>query len=163
MEDDGERAYFLDPSGLESQETGHILWGSRMGESKVKAFFQDRGLSLAMVVVIMCVLSLSQANISYTIGFGELRGYLRAGSPLLTAPVTLRLGALALLVVPWTLNSKRVLFHVIIVVNASFTLALLGHTIGLITILFGLSSRAIDTLLLDVVLMAVSNIQIFSI
>jgi uncharacterized membrane protein len=56
-----------------------------------------------------------------------------------------------------------VLFRLIIVTNAYFTLALLVHTDALIVVLFGRASQAVDTSILDAVLMAISNILIFSI
>ena len=130
----------------------------------MKSFFRDRGLSPAIVVLVMFVISLSQGGISYTMGFGALRGLLpKDVSPIVTTLVALRFGMLALLVVFWVLNWKRAMFRFIIVVNALFTVALLLHTNALIGVLFGSVSHAVDTLMLDVVLMAVSNILIFSI
>lgn len=117
-----------------------------------------------MVVMVLFVVSLAQAGISYTIGFGALRVLLPKEFPLLvTALVALRGGLIALLVVLWILNRKRALFRAVIVVNGLFTVALLGHTGALVDVLFGFSSHAIDTLMLDVVLMALSNILLFSI
>jgi hypothetical protein len=67
------------------------------------------------------------------------------------------------LVLFWILKRKYVLFRLIIVTNAYFTLALLVHTDALIVVLFGRASQAVDTSILDAVLMAISNILIFSI
>jgi uncharacterized membrane protein len=55
------------------------------------------------------------------------------------------------------------LFLLVIIANALFTLALLVHTSGLIAVLFGGASEAVKALLVDVVLMAASNILIFSV
>ena len=134
----------------------------------MKSFLRDRGLSLAMVLLIMLVISLSQGGISYTIGFGALRGALRGPLPvslrlLVTVLVGFRVGCVVLMVVLWALNLKRALFRLIVIVNALFTVALLAHTSTLIAVLFGASSHTVRELLLDVVLMAVSNILIFSI
>ena len=130
----------------------------------MKAFLLDRGLSLATVLLVLFVVSLSQASISYTIGFGALSSLLpKDTSPIVTALVALRFGVIALLVVLWAFKRKRALFRAIVVVNTLFTLALLGHTNALLGVLFGSVSNAINTLLLDVVLMAASNILIFSI
>ena len=137
---------------------------SRETKPTMKSFLLDRGLSLAAVVLILFVASLAQASISYTIGFGELRSLQRDDIlPITTALVTLRFGLIAILVALWALKRKRTLFRGIVVVNALFTLALLGHANALLGVLFGSVAHAVDTLLLDVVLMAVSNILIFSI
>ena len=117
-----------------------------------------------MVVLVLFIVSVAQAGISYTLGYGALSVLLPKDVSLqVTALVALRFGAIALLVVLWVLNRKRALFRAIIVVNALFTVALLGHTHALVEVLFGFSPHAIDTLMLDVVLMAPSNILIFSI
>ena len=130
----------------------------------MKSFFLDRGLSLAAVLSILFVASLAQASISYTIGFGALRGLLRDDIlPITRTLVAMRFGLIALLVVLWALKRKRALFRGIVVANTLFTAALLDHTNALLGVLFGSVSHAIGTLLLDVALMAVSNILIFSI
>ena len=61
----------------------------------------------------------------------------------------------------WAL--KHALFQLIIIANALCTIALLIQTSSLISALFGGASEAINALLLDVALMATSNILIFSI
>jgi uncharacterized membrane protein YuzA (DUF378 family) len=77
--------------------------------------------------------------------------------------IVLRFGFITALSILWLFKLKHALFQLIILVNAWFTLALLGHTSGLIAALFGSDSPAVRTLPLDVGLMAVSNILIFSI
>ena len=130
----------------------------------MKSFLRDRGISLATVIAILLVVSLSQSAISYTMGFGELRSLLpESVSPGVTALLTLRFGFIALLFVVWAFKYKRVLVRLIVFVNAMFTLALLMHTNALLRVLFGSAAHAIDVLILDVVLMAVSNVLIFSI
>ena len=84
-------------------------------------------------------------------------------SPLLTGLVAVRFGLIALMAALLALRRKRSLFHLIVFSNAMFTLVLLGHTAALVSTLFGFASEAIDDLLLDVILMAVSNILIISI
>jgi hypothetical protein len=51
----------------------------------------------------------------------------------------------------------------IVIANALFTTALLIHTSALIAVLFGLASQSVDALMLDVALMAASNVAIFSV
>ena len=128
------------------------------------AFFHARGLWLAAVVAIMFIISLAQGEISYTMAFGPLRGLLpRDRSGIAAVLVVMRFGLVALMAAMWALKRKRELYRVIFVANALCTLALLVHTSGLIAVLFGGASEAVNALLLDVVLMATSNILIFSV
>src|SRR5262249_760312 len=102
--------------------------------------------------------------ISYTMTLGALRGFLSSDvSMLATGLIGLKFGFVTALGVLWLFKFKHALFQLIILVNAWFTLALLGDTSALISSLFGTASPAVRTLLLDVGLMAVSNILIFSI
>ena len=128
------------------------------------SFIPDRGVSLATVVLVMSVVAQSQASISYTIAFGALRSYMPSNASLIASVLlAMRVGFVALLVVLWILNRRHALFRVIVIVNAAFTVALVLHTGSLVGVLFGMTSHAIDALLVDVVLMVVSNILIFSI
>jgi hypothetical protein len=80
-----------------------------------------------------------------------------------TSLVILRFGLVALMAVLWALRRKRASFQLIVIANGLFTLALLVQTISLISALFGGASEAVNALLLDVALMATSNILIFSV
>jgi hypothetical protein len=130
----------------------------------VTSFFRDRGPWLAAVVVIMLAISIAQAGISYTMTFGALSGLLpRDHSATTTLLVGARFGLVALMAALWVAGRKRVLFRLIVIVNALFTLALLVHTSALTTVLFNGASEAVNALLVDVVLMATANILIFSV
>jgi hypothetical protein len=112
----------------------------------------------------MFVISLGQAGISYTMAFGALSAVLpRDRSGIATFLVILRFGLAALMAVLWALRWKHALFQLIVIANALFTLALLMQTISLISALFGGAPEAVIALMLDVVLMATSNIPIFSV
>jgi hypothetical protein len=127
-------------------------------------FFRDRGLSLVLVILIMFAVSLGQTGISYTMAFGALSALLpRDRSSIATSLVILRFCLVALMAVLWTLRRKHALFRLIVVANALFTMALLIQTGSLISALFGGASEAVNALMLDVVLMATSNILIFSV
>jgi hypothetical protein len=127
-------------------------------------FFLSRGAWLAAVVAIMFANSLAQSGISYTMAFGSLSGLLpRDVSGIATSLVYLRFGLVALMAVLWALGRKHALFRLVILANALFTLALLVHTSGLIAVLLGGASEAVKALLVDVALMAASNILIFSV
>jgi hypothetical protein len=130
----------------------------------MKSFLADRGLSLAVIVAIMFVISLLQGGISYTISFGELRGLLPIDLAwLITTMVYGRFALSAAMAVLWILKHKRALVRLILIVDGFFTLALLSHTSALIGVLLGGAAEAVRALLIDVMLMATSNILIFSI
>jgi hypothetical protein len=128
------------------------------------AFFRDRGPWLAAVVLIMLAISIAQVGISYTMTFGALSGLLpRDRTMMTTILVIFRFGLVALMAVLWVTNRKRALFRMIVIVNTLLTLALLVHTTALTTVLFYGASEAVNALLIDVLLMASSNILIFSV
>jgi hypothetical protein len=128
----------------------------------MKPFLRDRGPSLAVVVLILFAISLALGAISYTMTLGALRGFLSSDVSLLTTGlIVLRVGYSAGHVV--ALQTQTCAFPV------NHSCQRLGH-VGIaepherpIAALFGAASPAVRTLLLDVGLMAVSNILIFSI
>ena len=130
----------------------------------MKAFLRDRGLSLALVVVIMFLIAISHGGISSSFALGRLRNHLPTVAPLIVGILlALQVALLALSLVLWTLNRRRALFNLIVITNTLFTVILLLYTSVLMAVLAGLSSRSADTLITDVALIAVSNILIFSI
>jgi hypothetical protein len=130
----------------------------------MRAFFMVRGPGLAAVVLIMLIVSVLQAGITYTMTFGALRNVLPSDpAPLATVFVALRFGLVAMMGALWIMKRKRALFLSIIIVNALFTLALLIHISALMAVLFGSVAEAVRALIIDVVLMAAANILIFSI
>jgi hypothetical protein len=130
-------------------------------------FFRSRSQSLSMVVLVLAGILLLQGEISYSTAFGSLDrfvkipGWQHGAFP--TAWLVLRVAAILVIIALWILNRKRDLFKAIIVVNGMLTFGLLLNLTTLIDVLFGLSPAAVRTLLVDVVLMAVSDILIFSI
>jgi hypothetical protein len=130
----------------------------------MKAFFRDRGLSLALVVAIMFLIAITQSGISSSFALSRLRNHLPIETPLTVGVLfALQVVLLALAIVFWTLNRRRALFNVIVIANTYFTAILLLYTSVLMAVLAGLSSRSAAALIADVVLIAVSNILIFSI
>ena len=127
------------------------------------AFFRTRGAWLALVVVVMSCVALLQGAISYTIAEGALRQLMPVSAPAITLLLTaLRIGLVLLIASLWALNRKTALFQVVIAANAFFTLLLLMQTYSLVSILAGISSHSVRALLIDTMLMALSNILIFS-
>ena len=130
----------------------------------MKAFLRSRGISLAVVVLIMFCIAALQGGISYTFVLGRLRERLPIDTPLIGGLAwALRATLLGLAIAFWALNRRRALFNTIVITNAFFTAVLLVSTAVLVGVLAGLSSSAVGTLIVDVVLIAVSNILIFSI
>jgi hypothetical protein len=126
--------------------------------------FRERGVSLALIVLIMYFVSLMQEVVSYTLVLGRLKSQLWHDLDLFAAAGSSLRGVFLLLMAAlWLFKRKRALMRVIVVANTLFTAALLIHTGFLIQVLGGLSSRAAGQLIGDVVLMALSNILIFSI
>ena len=125
-------------------------------------FLRARGHSLAVVVLVMFLIAVLQAGISYSVGQGPLRKFESTAFLVLAAGLyALRIALLVLLVLLWALNRKRALFRTIIAANAYFTLALLLDVISLLQVLGGLREAA-KPLLIDAV-MSLSNMFIFSI
>jgi hypothetical protein len=126
-------------------------------------FLRARGLSLAIVVLVMFLISTLQGGISWSIEEGPLR---RLEPDILRIVVTgfyaLRIVLLLVLVTLWMFNRKRALFRMIVAVNAFFTLALFVDVMSLIRVLGGLHEAA-EALLIDAALMSASNMLIFSI
>ena len=129
----------------------------------VKSFLHKRGIALALIVLVMYLIAITQGAVSYTMTLGQLKGRLWHDVDLFTfAQYSIR-GILLLVMTALWLDRKRALLRVIVVANSLFTVVLLVNTGFLMAILAGLSSRAVGALIADVLLMAVSNILIFSI
>lgn len=130
----------------------------------MRRFLRRRGPELGLVVLVTFVVSLAQGAISYTFLFGRLRGPFELNlASLSTAGYLMRWALVAGMMVLWLLGKKTLLFVLAIVVNAFGTLILFLHTGFLVSVLAGLSGRAVDALLGDVVFMGVSNVLVFSI
>src|SRR6516165_5065989 len=81
-------------------------------------FFRDRGLSLALVILILFAISLGQTGISYTMAFGALRALLpKDRSGIALSLVVMRFGLVALMAVLWALKRKHALFRLMVVAN----------------------------------------------
>jgi hypothetical protein len=128
-------------------------------------FIRNRSTSLSMVVLVLCLIAFLQGSISYTISYGKLDNlvsWLEHGFwP--TLGIVVRGALIFVVILYWILNRKQQLFKMIIVVNALLTLGLSFNMLTLVDVLRGVATQEIKTLLSDVVLLAVSNILIFSI
>ena len=126
-------------------------------------FLRSRSLSLSTVLLVLLVIVALQGGISYTLTFGRLDSLLFGrGNPISVSWFAVRIILLGAIVALWFMNRKRELFRCIIVVNGVLTVGLLINMLALLAILSGFASQDIKTLLTDVVLMAVSNVLIFS-
>jgi hypothetical protein len=128
----------------------------------VSNFFRQRGISLALIVLVASVIAVAESAISYTLARGDLQGRLDS-SALAALGQFVRTGFVLLMAALWLFGRKRALFKVVIIANVIATLVLLLHTIFLGMAVAGLSFRAVGELLADVVLMGLVNILIFSV
>ena len=135
-----------------------------MPNYKAKRFIRERGVALALIVLVVQLIALTQGAVSYTMFLGGLKGRLSHDVDVLAiAQYSFRSVLLMLMIGLWLLNRKRALVRIIVIANALFTVALLVNTGFLMEVLAGLSSRAASVLNADVVLMAMANSLIFSI
>lgn len=127
-------------------------------------FVRRKGVSRGVVILVLLADAIAQWTISYTLVGGRLKDHLGVDlSALGGAGYALRLGLLAALVVCWLRERERALFALVVIVNGLATVALLVHTALLITVLVGMTGRDVSQLILDVILMAGSNMMVFSV
>ncbi len=131
------------------------------------SFIRQRGASLSMVVLVLLGTLLMQGAISYSTTFGRLDAFIRVPGVshglLPTAWLIARAAAMTLVVGLWLLDRKSHLFKAMIAMNVLLMLGLFMNLTALANTLLGITSTAIDVLLVDIVLMVVTNILIFSI
>jgi hypothetical protein len=118
-----------------------------------------------MVVLVLFIIGFLQGSISYSISFGRLDNILPSmNQGILPVLAFFVRGSLLLMVlVLWIMNRKQLLFKVIILTNTVFTLGLLLNMVSLLDILRGVVYQKVESLLLDVILLAIANILLFSI
>jgi hypothetical protein len=128
-------------------------------------FLRNRSPSLSMVVLVLLVIVILQGSISYSTTFGALSRYIPAmeDSPVAGSWLALRIILISVLLLLWLLTRKRHLFRAIIITNGLLTLGLFINLSALLDALTRLTAQAAESLVVDVVLMAITNILIFSI
>jgi hypothetical protein len=128
-------------------------------------FIRNRSASLSMVVLVLFLIGFFQDSISYTISFGKLDNILAwMNHGVLPELAFFVRGVLLLIVlILWILNRKQLLFKVIILTNTIFTLGLVLNMLTLLDILRGIVYQKVESLLMDVILLAIANILLFSI
>jgi hypothetical protein len=128
-------------------------------------FFRTRGSSLSMVVLVLLIIVLLQGSISYSTTFGAISRFVPGleDSPVSDSWLGLRVILIAVALLLWLLTRKRHLFRAIIITNSLLTLGLFINMSALLDALRRFSPKAVESLLVDVFLMAVTNILIFSI
>ena len=128
-------------------------------------FIRQRTFSLSMVVLVLGTIMFLQASLSFSIAYGRLGAAIQTETLVLAASLwtALRTAMVIAVIALWLLDRKRALFRMIILLTGVYTFGLVLNMLALVDILFGFSSQAVDTLIVDVVLMAAANILIFSI
>ena len=128
-------------------------------------FLRNRSRSLSWVVLVLLLIVVLQGSISYSTTFGALSRFIPAmeDSPIAGGWLALRVTLIAAVILLWLLTRKRHLFRAIVIANGVLTFGLLVNMLALLDALTRLSSQAAESLVVDVVLMAITNILIFSI
>jgi len=117
-----------------------------------------------MVVLVLLIILVMQSAISYSTTFGRLDSLttdLRGG--LATGWLVLRAVMIFIVIALWLFNRKKQLFKVIIFANVMLTIGLLMNMFALSDVLGGLTTEGAKALVVEVSIMAISNILIFSI
>ena len=128
-------------------------------------FLRNRSPSLSWVVLVLLVIVFLQGSISYSTTFGVLSRFIPAteDSPAAGAWLGLRFTLIAVVLLLWLLTRTRHLFRAIIITNGFLTFGLFMNMLSLLDALTRLTAQAAESLVVDVVLMAITNILIFSI
>ncbi len=129
------------------------------------AFFRARSLALLLIVAVLLVVVLAQAEIFFSISFGRLERYWPSldHSKILVGWIVLRGALIAGCLVLWLLDRKRMLVRAVALTNAVLTVGLILNVATLSATLMGFAARDVSVLLIDVFDMAASNILIFSV
>ena len=128
-------------------------------------FLRNRSPSLSWVVLVLLVIVFLQGSISYSTTFGALSRFIPAmeDSPVAGGWLGLRVTLIAVVFLLWLLTRTRHLLRAIVIANGVLTFGLLVNMLALLDALTRLSAQAAESLVVDVVLMAITNILIFSI
>jgi uncharacterized membrane protein len=117
-----------------------------------------------MVVLVLLIILVMQSAISYSTTFGRLDSLTTEFRRGLSTGWLIFRGAMVLLIIMlWFFDRKKQLFKVIIFANVMLTLGLLMNMIALTDVLGGLTTLAAKALVVEVSIMAITNILIFSI
>jgi hypothetical protein len=142
-----------------SGEGGRI----RIDGVNLRSLFGRGPSSPTTVVLVLVAISLLQGTISYTLTFGSLAG-LGISLPILRSlSIALRLGSAGVVVVLWLLGKERALFAAMIAMTGILTVGLIAAVAGLLDILLKISPGTAITLAADVVMIAITNVLIFSV
>ena len=128
-------------------------------------FLRNRSPSLSWVVLVLLLIVILQGSISYSTTFGALSRFIPGleDSPIAGGWLALRVALIGVLFLLWLLTRKWHLFRAIIITNGLLTLGLFVNMSALLDALTRLTAQAAESLVVDVVLMAITNILIFSI
>ncbi|MFA9562668.1 MAG: hypothetical protein ACERKU_10060, partial [Nitrospirota bacterium] len=131
----------------------------------MKKFFNDRPASLTTVVMVLLVTLVLQSGISYGLTFGPLASFIPGMNTTAFRAIWfwLRVISMGIVFVLWLLNRTNGIVKAIVIANGLLTLGLLMSTLSMLDVLLGFTTDVIKIILADVVLMATSNVLIFSI
>jgi hypothetical protein len=129
----------------------------------MKKFFLDRSVSLLMVIVVVFLATLFQSGISYSTTFGRLKDNIQIMSWLPISFLSLRVFLVFAAIILWIIKKKKLLFKIIIIATSFLTFGLVMNVAALLDVLTGFQSGHVKALIIGVILLAASNVLIFSV
>jgi hypothetical protein len=128
-------------------------------------FIRNRPRSTTTVVIVLLLIMVLQGGISFSLTFGRLDVFVSdlTRERLQIGWLMVRGCLMVAVMILWALNRQRALFRAIIITNGFLTFGLLVNAAGLTIVLFTLNTSIAGVILGDVILMAVTNVLIFSI
>lgn len=114
-------------------------------------------------MLVQVLILLLESGITASLALGGLALAARVSHELQIAWSSVRALSILLVVILWLLGRKKALFRAMIAANSLLTLGLLASTGGLLYVLAGKASGHAGVVLSDVLLMAITNILVFSI
>ena len=125
-------------------------------------FFRKRNFAATTVVVFVLALAAAcEARLSYSFTFGALDPLVHYDAWILSL-VAIRVVLMLSVIVLWVMNRTRELHVAIVLLTSFLTLGVVVSTAALVTALVGPIHEAADFFTFDVVLLAISNVLVFS-
>ena len=128
----------------------------------MEGFFRKRNFAATTVVVVVLLLTLAcEVRLSYSFTFGALDA-LVGHDNWLVAMMAFRIVLMLAVIALWAANRTRGLHASIVALTSLLTIGVAVSTAALVEALVGPIFKAADFFILDVVLLAVSNVLVFS-
>jgi hypothetical protein len=125
-------------------------------------FFRKRNFAGTTVVVLVLLLAaVCEARLSYSFTFGALDGLVDHDN-WTVGMMAARLSLMAAMLILWLFNRPRMLHGTIVLFTGFLTLGVAASTAALVEALVGPVSQVAHFFIVDVVLLAITNVLVFS-